>query len=308
MSKSGIQKGNWSGALNEDVDLCFHYTEKGIQQVQPVKPDRSLPVKPINVLALVFREPCFVDVGKCVFKVDQEGFYRFGVFPASVHNRIYCGSDIPRFAGAITHLHQHGWRHNKVPLPELLQKAEVSCASVTCWTISTMGIHLFTEQGIRARRVSTFTLEKWNSYNCGHCLFEYFDPNEKRWLLADSDLGHMFRAKGRWLDADTVCRLARNGEPWEAVPVARGLMFDTVGDGVEQQNHFFALMMNPGTIGEGIRPWYERILQVPLLGEEYTVDTPAQKKRFEALCGTAKLHYEYLPPRQFHEKYYPKAE
>ncbi|MFA5866263.1 MAG: hypothetical protein WC975_16450 [Phycisphaerae bacterium] len=301
---SQFPKQTWSGPLSEDVDLCFHFYEDTVDQLTPVNPDDSLPLRNVQELPLVFNQPCFVQAGNQFFKIVEEGFYRFSVFPTTTHQRIFYRSNRPRFVGAIGQLHIHGWRENKKPVSELIENAKSRFVSVTCGIIREVGIELMSQQGIKARRVSTFTIDKWNTYNCGHALYEYFDPKESRWILADSDAGVMFRANGRWLDTDTVCRLNREGKPWDVISVATGFNLDLCCEHVEPQIAFYALSMCSWVNPIQSRRFFDRVFQVTAIGEDYTVDTPAQKGRFEALCGTAKLKYKYLPPAEFRAKYY----
>lgn len=294
----------WTGPLSKDVDLCQHFYEDGGEALEPTQADGSLPVRRVEDLPLVFDAPYFVQAGREVFKITEEGSYRFGVFPDQVYQRIVFRKNLPRFVGAIGQLHIHGWRENKKPVDDLLEIAKSRFVSVTCGVIREVAMTLMAQAGIQTRRISTFTLDQWNSYNCGHALYEYFDPIEGRWILADSDAGAMFQAQGRWLDADAVCRLNRAGKPWRIMPVATGFNLDLCAEHVEKQIGFYAMMMS-GWVHPALgRQFFDRIFHVPMIDNCYSVDTPAQKARFEALCQTVNLNYRYLPPAEFRQIFY----
>ena len=299
-----LPRGSWDGPLTEDADLCFYHSERGIVEIEGTVAEPGFPVRDAAELALVFTEPCFVRTGNRTFCVEEEGFYRFAVMPNTIRHRILFRGNIPRLVGAIGHLHIHGWRDNALPVAELLAKAESVLVSITCGVIREVGRELMSGLGIETRRISTFTLDRWNSYNCGHALFEYRDPVQKRWILADSDLGVMFRAEGSWLDTDTVCRHVRNGTTWELAPVTSGMSLDLCAHGVDATTSFWALAMASFSDPAQVRRFFERVFQVPQIGDDYTVDTEAQRRRFDAVCATQKLRYTYLSPRDFRAKFY----
>jgi hypothetical protein len=305
MTAENTIRPDWSGPLREDADLCTLCTQRGVFKIEPVAADTSLPIIDAADLPLVFREPCLVRTANRVFRIEEEGFYRFSVFPDTIHNRIFFAADIPRLVGSITQLHVHGWRHNTLTFDELRAKALNFRLSLACGFITGFALNLLPTLGINARAVSLFTLEGWNSYSCGHTLYEYFDPASRRWLLADSDFGAMFRVDGEWLDAMTACHLVRQGRQIEIVPVTTCVSLDLSTDGVSHQVAFWAQAMGflneAGQTSEFVR----RCFQVPTIGQDCTMDTPHERERFDALCSTYdNLRYNYLTPEQFQAKYY----
>ena len=147
-------------------------------------------------------------------------------------------------------------------------------------------------------------MEQWNSYNRGHSLFEYRDPIEDRFILADTDFGVMFRADGRWLDTDAICGLVRDGKPWDMVEISSGAYQDLCTDGIDPQTVFHAMGLTRFNDRNQKRKSLERLLQVPRFDDFYTVDTPEQIERFEALCGTIDRSYTFLSREEFREKFY----
>ena len=303
---------NWSGELYEDRDVCYLFSETGVRELMPVKPagrgpaeaDDGRPVVDVDDLPLVFHEGCFAKTGKYVFEVEEEGLYRFFLYPDRVCNRICYRENIPRFAGAIGQLHLHGWRQNELPADELIEKAHGSFLSITCGTIAKVAMELFRREGITVRRVTTTTLDQWNSYNRGHSLFEYLDPVEDRFILADTDFGVIFQADGRWLDTDEICGLIRGGKPWDMVEISSGAYHDLSTDGIEPQIVFHAMGLARFNDSNQKRMGLERLLQVPRFEEFYTVDNLEQRERFEALCGTTGQSYTFLNREAFRQKFY----
>ncbi|HOE96337.1 MAG TPA: hypothetical protein PLS90_11300 [Candidatus Sumerlaeota bacterium] len=306
-SGASLPRESWDGPLSVDHHECLLLDAVGVQMLAPAAPDDSLPVRRVEDLPLVVTEPCFVTTGDAAIRMDREGCYRFLLHPDRTFQRILYLGDIPRFLGAIGNLQVHGWRDNGLTTEELIERAGRVCISITCGPIRDVALRLLDQQGIEARKVSTFTLDQWNSFDTGHALLEYRDPQTGDWILMDPDLGHLFRADGELLDADRLTRAVRNGRPWDTLAVNAGPRVDMTpacpggNPAVALYGLRSALLTDP----DQQRTWYRRVLQVTQLGDDYTVDTPAQRDRFEALCATANLDYTYLPPRAFREKYYP---
>lgn len=293
--------------LSQDVDLCYHATENGLAQIDPIDASETvddIPCRMANEIPLVFSESCVVSTGKWRFRITEEGFYRFCIHPDTIHNRILFKSDIPRFVGSVGCLHIHGWRDNHLSIADLLEKSTNRYISITCGFIRNVGISLFTDQGISARPVSTFTLEKWNTYNCGHALFEYLDPAENRWILADPDLNVVFRSANGLLDTVGLCERIRNRCNWKAVPVSISPLFDFCTDHLDDRTAFYAMSMYNLEYPRHRQRFFERVCQVPMIENCFTVDTVEQRSRFDALCATQGLSYQFLPVEEFRSKFY----
>ena len=292
------------GPLHEDTDTAVFCTEEGVFELAETVPDGSLPVEDAAALPLVFTHPCFVQMSNRVFCAREEGFYRFSRYPQTVHNRILFRHDLPRLVGAISQLHVHGWRHNRLPLDQLRKMALDSRLSLACGYITDLTVSLLEDLGFRARPVSVFTLETWNSYSCGHRMLEFFDPEEMRWLLADADLGVMYHAGDRRLDAVEVCTRIRNRQAVEMVNVTAGASADLSTDPADRQRAFFEQSMSFFLLPGPRERFMRRCYQVPNIDEDYTVDTVEERERFEALCKTVNLSYSYLPREAFLAKHY----
>lgn len=295
---------DWSPPLSENRDMCMFYSENGIQACAPVDPDGSLPVLDVTDSPLLWRQPCFARAGKYVFKIAEDGFYRFHVFPDTVANHILYTTNTPRFVGSVGELHLHGWRDNDMEPADLLVKAKDRFISITCGFIARVAMELFSQQGIETRAVGAATLERWNTYDCGHALFEYRDPLENRWILADSDMGVVFKAEGNLLDVDMVCRFTRQGKQIEYVRVNNGPRLDFCTDHVERQTAFYAMYMASLSNWDRTVQWFRRIMQIPRIEGCFTADTQEEKERYEALCSTTNAKVQYLSPEAFRERFY----
>ena len=297
---------DWAGPLTEDLDLCYFISDRPVRELTLVEPDTSLPVRSVDELPLVISEPCFVKTADGAFRADEEGLYRLCVFPHQVRHVILFRENLPRLVGSIASLHVHGFRSDpeSSQTEDLISRAQTAVISVPCGAISAVAVELMSRRGVRARQVSVLTMDRWNTYSCGHALYEYEDPSEGRWILADSDTGLMFRDNGRWLDVEELCARVRNDEPWEPVSVTHQHLVDGCTDKLEPKLAFYATIGASTADSHQVRQFCERVFQVPQIGDDFTVDIAAQRDRFMALAATQNLSYNFLASEEFRAKHY----
>ncbi len=150
-----------------------------------------------------------------VYSVQREGLYRFMVIPDKMRNLISLRNDhslIPLLM-ALSNLQIHGNRHDSESIETLKARLYTDpWISVTCGTISALAVNILHEQGFRARWVHTLTLEDWNTYDNGHSLLEVFAPQMGKWILADVDMGLLFREGDSFLNAYEFWQTVDRGE------------------------------------------------------------------------------------------------
>jgi len=166
----------------------------------------------VEKLPLIVKGEKTVEFDGNTYHLKEEGLYRFLLIPHKIQNLILLRSSSPLpLLRCLSLLQIHGNRHSKESRDRLKEKLrEEAWISITCGTISSLGEKILKEEGFRARRVSANTLEKWNTYNNGHCLLEVFLP-EQGWTLVDLDMGFLFRGKSKFLSAYEFWKMVQEG-------------------------------------------------------------------------------------------------
>ena len=137
-------------------------------------------------------EKLIIPKGKYIFDgktydLEKEGIYRFVLPGVENKQRIVFEKNIDALLSSIAWIFSHGNLDDEKTDKEILKKSLYSKISATCGTISEWTINLLNENGVKARIVSSLTLESWNSYDNGHILIEVFKPDLKKWVVYDID-------------------------------------------------------------------------------------------------------------------------
>ena len=245
------------------VPLVLHEGPKGIREVE----GRRGRGPNVAGLPLVLRDVSKVEFAGRVYPLVQEGLYRFMILARSVRNLIVTRDNhlLPILRG-LSALHIHGYRDQDKTQDEL--KALLPTCSfigVTCGTIASLAASLLKDLGFKARMVSGLALEDWNTYDNGHVLFEVLCPHAEKWILADVDMGFLFRRKNTHLDAGEVWDCLHRRRAVELVPLTRTLLdpFFVSPAGFNWFLPFRCRWQN----GAGKLRWYKRILQAVAIEE-----------------------------------------
>ena len=143
---------------------------------------------------------------------------------------------------AIAARHIHG-DLDGAPSPEEIDEiVDDRPVVTTCTYVSRWAVSLLHRVGIRARTVSTLTLDPWNDHNNGHTLIEAMVRGE--WVVFDVDLGvHFTDDAGAQLSlAEWVARVPR--DDYRIVPIEPG-----------------------APPASELYPLYRRVAQVPLIAD-----------------------------------------
>ena len=99
------------------------------------------------------------------YHLMEEGLYRFILIPRKIQNLILIRSSSPlSLLCSLSLLQIHGNRHSREGIERLKEKLRKEAwISITCGTISSLGEKILKEEGFQARRVSSNTLDKWNT-------------------------------------------------------------------------------------------------------------------------------------------------
>lgn len=86
----------------------------------------------------------------------------------------------------------HGDKDDSKDFSTKLQALSYRTLRLSCGHISDLALNILDSLDIPARKVSTLTLEKWNTYDNGHTLIEVFIKDYNKWVLVDLDLKKVF--------------------------------------------------------------------------------------------------------------------
>jgi len=264
-----------------------------------------------TTLPLMLTEPRTVKMEGHVYRIEQDGLYRF--FDLLNRRRQYDRSDkrqvilyrgdVWRFAGHLTRLHVHGHRHNTLSDARCDEMARLGeRVSITCGNTSGFVRRHLSAVGVKTRNVASNTMEPKLGDN-GHVLCEIYDPREKRWILYDSDGGCRFRYGGRLLDLGKTSNLYRSGKTpdldfisWSRIDT---FDHDSRHESVTRAHWFTGegLFRNQETL----HAWYGRILQVPMIDGDSAVASDEEAKEFQAFYGKSR---KCIPWAEWRERHY----
>ena len=263
------------------TEVCYptvHYQCGSHREVlQPTEADGP----DLETLGLVVSGVSHVRFRGQAYSVEREGVYRFAVIPETVRCLISLPEERPLIPllRALACVQIHGNRYDGESVEQLKERLlREPWLSITCGTIAGLSVSILQEERFRARRVGALTLDEWNTYDNGHALLEVFDPEAGKWMLADVDMGLLFRKGETFLSAY---------EFWQAVARDEQPEFFVLSD--KEIDPFF---MSPGGFNYslwmrwkmrdegGTWDWYRHIFQVPCIIREGAEDEPTQRVYF----------------------------
>jgi hypothetical protein len=230
-----------------------------------------------------------------VYPLKREGLYRFVKFPSGVTNLIVRNdknSLLPVLKG-LSQLHIHGKKHDD--LTDAAKKLETMPWIVqTCGPTRDLAITVLRKQaGFSSRKVDTLTGEKLSGFDDGHSLLEVYDPGRRKWILADIDMGLLFKHGDNFLNAYEFWKTLREKGEFEFVRLSQ----------VEIDPEFsVALYFQLQTINpERVKDWYRRVFQIIAIDGEAMSWDEASRKRVVGLWGQAAVK---LDKPDWVKKYY----
>ena len=281
-------------------------------------------VKSVAALPLIVRGPRWVKFSDQYFRIQKEGLYRFwdwgkvrNIGPNAppkllAKNRQYAQvvffrNDILTLLSSLAIIQLHGWQHHELSYSKKLRQAKKGNLSITCGYISSFCCELLKCLGWKARLVSSLRVEgDWNTYDCGHSLFEFYWPRYKKWVLADVDMHSMFLKNGKYLNLGEVSRLIARSKDFETQPLTYpGIGGVDTSEGVAGQFSRFAsseiTTFHPALKKE----WFRRSLRIPLIcnadGWWFCCDDPILRKRAAGYSDT----YKPMATKEWFKKFYP---
>lgn len=253
-------------------------------------------------LPLVAGEVSAVLFGARVYALAQSGLYRFIEMTRTVRNLIVArDGDVLAILQGLSALQVHGNRDNGTSEDELLRMLPTcSFLSITCGVFASLAARVLGERGFQTRLVNGLKNDEWNTYDNGHCLFEVFWPEVEKWVLADVDMGYLFRLDDTFLSAGDVWQRLQAGGDLELVPLAQKVA-DPFFPAPSGFNWFLRFRSQCRTEGQKLH-WYRRILQNMSVGHGGKRIYVGNRDRIVRYLGAAPA--DVLPYAEWHERLY----
>jgi len=260
--------------------------------------------KNLETLPFVVTGPVDVEFAGNIYHLENEGLYRFSIITKSVRNLVVIKDrkSVMPLLCALSIIHIHGNRDASTTMEQrkklLLSRYWIS---LTCGDIALLTKEVLNDAGFRARIISAFTLDDWNTYNNGHVLTEVFFHDISEWVLVDIDMGYVFMHNGKLLNAFYF---------WQCIKEERQILFVPLSekeiDPLWLENDYsYAHMWRQlcKDINSKLA-WYKRIFQTFGFQSDdkwIYIGDGKQAKRIIEYRG----HYSStLPEKEFLEKFY----
>ena len=224
--------------------------------------------KTLRGMRLILDRPSHVGFKGAPYSMKRPGLYRFVTVGRSVRNVILAdrASPLPLLE-SLGLLQVHGMRHDRLS-PEGLRRMLLRepWISVSCGRVADLAVALLREGGFEARKVFALTAGQWGHDNA-HSLVEVRLPDSRRWVLADVDMGRLFKHGPKLLNAFDVWQRLRSGR---TVTPARWIpkQIDPFMSWPGRFNYSLYLQKVRWTDEASVRTWYGRILQILAFREE----------------------------------------
>lgn len=306
-------------------DVCATLTTRN--RVVPLQGAYAAPkgenVRRADQLPLVVRQSQTVRFEDQYFRLTKEGLYRFVNWgkvrydhpqgrPEIVDERKSCTAvvlfrkDILSLFGSVAALTVHGHTHDTASHEERLARMKLGGVALTCGSIARFMCRLLADLGWKTRMVQCRRTEGvYDTYNCGHLLFEFYWPKFRKWVLADIDAHQMFVRNGKYLNLAEVKDRIDRDKPISLEPLTpAGLgLIDTTED-VTSDFTGMALCQHILLDMNHLKEWYRKMFAAVTLAEEgvYYCPDPKGRKRIERYCPGAR----FLCRKDWYETYYGK--
>lgn len=310
-------------AVRPDVAAQHHALRTVRHLAGRAEPPPGVRATPVSRLPLLIDEPRWVRFADRCFPLRAEGLYRFWNWGRAAWERrdsrphplggrrsygcvILFRRDPLALLAALATVQVHGTAHNGQPLETMLAQARRGALSLTCGEAARLAARLLIERGWRARVVGARRVTgRYNTYDNGHALLELYWPRYRKWVLADTDMAHVFPAGDGYLDMrEVTARIAAGdgfvAQPLTTTPPRIDSSEAVAGDfcGYEQ--------FVPGFGDDAERDaWYRGMFAAPYHVDGSTQVFCAATDRIRRLLQRNEPGAEVLSPAAWAERFYP---
>jgi hypothetical protein len=289
------------GALAEDRPFV---RRAYLDAVEPVSAATSAAAAPGLPASLVIAPGRYAFRGK-TYDLQKLGLYRFVCPYEENQQRIVYDAksgDVEALLSGLAWVVSHGSSDNSKWGDALTQKAMTGKLFITCGNISQWALHVMGPYKIRARAADSLTLEEWNSYDNGHSMIEVYREDLKKWVLYDLDANACFLYKKAPLSLLEMSEHAAAND-YEIKWLATDISLDISNFKSLKNGYDWGFSAEFSRSERGLREWYKRSLQVPVIGNCFCLHKPndADRTRVAHYPG---VKYTYLTKEEFLKKFY----
>ncbi len=178
-------------APGEEPPFAYHALLRNVELVSGTAGSAGTPALPAG---LVIAPGRYAFAGMA-YDLKMQGLYRFCHPFKENQQRIVFDAhkrDVEALLSGLAWIASHGNSDDAASNVDLTEKAATRKLFLTCGNSSRWALHVLARCKVRARPVSTLTLEPWNSYDNGHSMIEVYREDLKRWVLYDLDSNACF--------------------------------------------------------------------------------------------------------------------
>ena len=320
-------------AVGLDVAAQHHALRTVRQLSGRAEPPAGMRATPVSRLPLLIDEPRWVRFADRCFALRAEGLYRFWNWGRAAWERrdsrphplggrrsygcvILFRRDPLALLAALATVQVHGTAHNGQPVETQLAHARRGAVSLTCGEAARLAARLLADRGWRARVVGARRVTgRYNTYDNGHALLEFYWPRYRKWVLADTDMAHVFpaghgrRGDGRrghgYLGMREVAARIAAGEGFAAQPLTSTPPRIDSSEAVAGDFCGYEQFV-PGFGDDAERDaWYRGMFAAPYHVDGSTQVFRAATDRIRRLLRRNEPGAEVLSPEAWAERFYP---
>jgi hypothetical protein len=234
------------------------------------------------------------------YDLQEQGLYRFCRPVKENQQRIVYdpkAGNVEVLLSSLAWIASHGNADASLSNDALTEKATTAKLFINCGRVSAWALPILSRYGIRARMARGTTLDQWNSYDNGHILVEVYRDDAKKWVLYDLDMNVRFWHKGSPLSLVEMSERSASGD-YETTPLAADTMLDV--SHFKKNGYEYAFLAERILTKDGLRRWYKRVLQVPIVDNWFYLPVPndADRRRLE------KAGFKYMEKDEFLKRFY----
>jgi hypothetical protein len=261
----------------------------------------SIPTLPASLVI----SPGSHTFGGHAYELRKQGLYRFCYPFQENQQRIVfdrSNGDIEALLSSLAWIVSHGNSDNPKSPDVLTRKATTSKLFLTCSHTSQWALSILRDLKIQARPVDTITLDAWNKYDDGHSMIEVRRDDLGKWILYDLDENAYFLHKTTPLSLVEMIAHAASGD-YEIKLLATDAPLDVSNFKSPKNGFDWALCTELTRTKQGLRNWYKRVLQVPVIDHCFFLASPnrTDRARIEHYEGS---HYNCLTRAEFLKRFY----
>ncbi len=241
---------------------------------------------------------------KTVFEIDNEfnlspGLYRI-VNPTTYHNYQFLvkSEDIFEDMQNYMYMFSRGNRHDALSFVRIKEIIRTQRAVLTCGYVSLFMIRFLEEnyKNLQTRIVHFLTKEKFNNYNNGHTMLEYYSEKYTKWVAVDFTRSSLFFNENVPLSAYELY----------VSEYVKPIMFNNakVDVNFSDCNYNYGFFEDYSYSQQGFKNFHDRILGSIIIAQEKSLYTPYDEMEYMNRLKNIYPEMLFLSKEEFKYKFY----